>query len=230
MPFRFDFHSVCSFATVVGLGLGLAALDTPLSAQAGVARPGTALSVAQKHDIDALFTAYDKPHVPGCALGVFRDGAIAYGRGYGWADLERDVPITTSSLFDIGSTSKQFAAASIALLVAQGKVAYTDDVHKYIPELPAYGAPITIDNLMHHTSGMRDYTGLLELAGHTLEEATTDSQALARIVRQRNLNFPPARNSSTRIRDISCFRSLSSASPDNRSPTSHVRAFSFRSA
>ena len=148
------------------------------------------LSAAAQHEIDAVFKAYDKPHVPGCALGVFRNGAIAYGRGYGWADLERNVPITTATLFDIGSTSKQFAAASIALLVAEGKVAYTDDVHKYIPELPAYGAPITIDNLMHHTSGLRDYTGLLELAGHSLEEATTDSQALARIVRQRALNFP----------------------------------------
>jgi CubicO group peptidase (beta-lactamase class C family) len=149
-----------------------------------------ALSPADARRIDALFAAQNKPHVPGCALGVMRNGALAYGRGYGWADLERNVPLTTSSLFDIGSTSKQFAAASISLLVAEHKLSYGDDVRKYIPELPEYGKPITIDNLMRHTSGLRDYTGLLVLAGHTLEEATTDSQALARIVRQRHLNFP----------------------------------------
>jgi CubicO group peptidase (beta-lactamase class C family) len=165
-----------------------------LALVAGLLAPATlasqTLSPADARRIDALFAAHNKPHVPGCALGVMRNGTLAYGRGYGWADLERSVPITTSSLFDIGSTSKQFAAASISLLVAEHKLSYTDDVRKYIPELPDYGAPITIDNLMRHTSGLRDYTGLLILAGHTLEEATTDSQALARIVRQRHLNFP----------------------------------------
>jgi CubicO group peptidase (beta-lactamase class C family) len=147
-------------------------------------------SAAERARIDAVFKAYDKPHVPGCALGVMQHGRLAYGRGYGWADLERNVPITTATLFDVGSTSKQFAAASISLLVQEHKLAYTDDIRKYIPEMPDYGAPITIDNLMRHTSGLRDYTGLLTLAGHTLEEATTDSQALASIVRQRHLNFP----------------------------------------
>jgi CubicO group peptidase (beta-lactamase class C family)/D-alanyl-D-alanine dipeptidase len=151
----------------------------------------TTLSVADRQSIDAVFKDYNAPHAPGCALGVFRNGHIAYGRGYGWADLEHHVPITTASLFDIGSTSKQFAAASIALLAEDHKLAFTDDVRKYIPELPEYGTTITIDNLMRHTSGLRDYNGLLVLAGHSFEEVTTDSQALALITRQRHLNFPP---------------------------------------
>jgi CubicO group peptidase (beta-lactamase class C family)/D-alanyl-D-alanine dipeptidase len=151
----------------------------------------TSLSVADRQSIDAVFKDYNAPHAPGCALGVFRNGHIAYGRGYGWADLEHHVPITTASLFDIGSTSKQFAAASIALLAEDHKLAFSDDVRKYIPELPEYGATITIDHLMRHTSGLRDYNGLLVLAGHTFEEVTTDSQALALITRQRHLNFPP---------------------------------------
>jgi CubicO group peptidase (beta-lactamase class C family) len=161
-----------------------------LTAQASTGPAAVRVSAAERARIDAVFKEYDKPHVPGCALGVMRNGQLAYGRGYGWADLERNVPITTTSLFDIGSTSKQFAAASISLLVQRHKLAYTDDIRKYIPEMPDYGAPITIDNLMHHTSGLRDYTGLLTLGGHTLEEATTDSQALASIVHQRHLNFP----------------------------------------
>jgi CubicO group peptidase (beta-lactamase class C family) len=170
--------------------LAILVVPASLAAQGSTAPAAGRINAAERVRIDAVFKEYDKPHVPGCALGVMQNGQLAYGRGYGWADLERNVPITTATLFDIGSTSKQFAAASIALLVQEHKLAYTDDIRKYIPEMPDYGAPITIDNLMRHTSGLRDYTGLLTLGGHTIEEATTDSQALASIVHQRHLNFP----------------------------------------
>lgn len=154
------------------------------------AQEPASIGPTERARIDSVFVDEDKPKVPGCALGVFIDDRVAYARGYGLADLERNVPITTASAFDIGSTSKQFTAATIALLVQDGKLSFGDDVRKYIPELPIYGAPITIDNLMHHTSGLRDYVGLVVLAGHSLEEATTDSQALALVVHQRHLNFP----------------------------------------
>jgi CubicO group peptidase (beta-lactamase class C family) len=174
---------------LLGAAAGAGA-QSPRTAATRTASPAPALDQAQRRAIDAIFKPYDKPAVPGCALGVFRDGRIAYARGYGWADLERRVPITTATLFDIGSTSKQFAAASIALLAEEHKLSFGDEVRKYIPELPDYGAPLTIDNLMRHTSGLRDYAGLLVLAGHSLEEVTTDSQALHLIVHQRHLNFP----------------------------------------
>ena len=174
---------------VFGLATGAGA-QSPHTGATRTASHASALNPAQRRAIDAVFQPYDKPNVPGCALGVFRDGHIAYGRGYGWADLERRVPITTATLFDIGSTSKQFAAASIALLAEEHKLSFDDEVRKYIPELPDYGAPLTIDNMMRHTSGLRDYAGLLALAGHSLEEVTTDSQALDLIVHQRHLNFP----------------------------------------
>ncbi|HEY9478661.1 MAG TPA: serine hydrolase [Gemmatimonadaceae bacterium] len=165
----------------------LALFALPLPAQSAAPRT---LGSAERARVDSIFAEHDRSDAPGCALGVFQDGRIAYARGYGMADLERGVRITPATLFDIGSTSKQFAAASIALLVEDGKLSFGDDVRKYIPELPDYGAPITIDNLLRHTSGLRDYVGLLALAGHSLEEITTDSQALAIVVRQRNLNFP----------------------------------------
>ena len=136
-----------------------------LAAQTTPAHSPRTLGAADRARVDALFKEYDKPRAPGCALGVMRNGALAYGRGYGWADLERNVPITTATLFDIGSTSKQFAAASIALLVAEHRLSYADDIRKYIPEMPDYGAPITIDNLMRHTSGLRDYYTLLGING-----------------------------------------------------------------
>jgi CubicO group peptidase (beta-lactamase class C family) len=149
-----------------------------------------ALTPAQRTGIDAAFKQYKTPGTPGCALGVLRNGTAVYARGYGMADLERNVRITPASVFEVGSTSKQFAAAAIALLVNEGKVSFSDDIHKYIPELPSYGAPLTLNELMWHTSGLRDYTDLLALAGYGLEQATTDEQALSAIVRQRGLEFP----------------------------------------
>jgi CubicO group peptidase (beta-lactamase class C family) len=180
-------------ATLAGLAAFAGLAPPALRAQGAQATPHASVSMldtAERRRIDSVFTQYDRSDGPGCALGVFRGGHIAYARGYGMADLERGVAITPATLFDIGSTSKQFAAASIALLVEEGKLSFSDDVRKYIPELPDYGAPITIDNLLRHTSGLRDYNGLLALAGHSLEEVTTDSDALAIIVRQRHLNFP----------------------------------------
>ena len=62
-------------------------------------------------------------------------------------------------------------------MAEEHKLSFNDEVRKYVPELPDYGAPLTIDNRMRHTSRLRDYAGLLALAGHSLEEVTTDSQA-----------------------------------------------------
>ncbi len=141
--------------------------------------------------VDHVFAAYDHTNSPGCALGVYRDGQIAYQRGYGMANLDLGVPITSNTFFDIGSTSKQFTAASIALLVGDGKISFDDDVRKYVPEVPDYGTPITIENLIRHTSGLRDYNGLLFLAGHQEEDYTNDADGLDIIARQRALNFKP---------------------------------------
>ncbi len=164
--------------------LSLAIFIAPASASAST------LDAQQRSQVDAVFKQYDAPNVPGCALGIFRDGEAAYARGYGMADLERSVHITPASVFEVGSTSKQFAASAIALLVRDGKISFTDDVRRFIPELPVYGAPITLNELMWHTSGLRDYTDLLDFAGYGLEQATTDQQALSLIVRQRGLEFP----------------------------------------
>lgn len=141
--------------------------------------------------VDEVFDDYAKPGTPGCALAVFRDGKIAYEKGYGLANIEENVPITPQSVFDIGSTSKQFTAASILLLEKQGKLSVNDDVRKNIPELPDYGQKITILNLLNHTSGLRDYLLLMDLAGINTDSVTTDEDALQFITRQKALNFAP---------------------------------------
>jgi CubicO group peptidase (beta-lactamase class C family) len=141
--------------------------------------------------VDEVFSDLAKPGSPGCALGVYRDGKIIYAKGYGLANIEENVPINPQSVFDIGSTSKQFTAASILLLEKQGKLAVTDDVRKYLPELPDYGQKISILQLLNHTSGLRDYLALMELAGINTDSVTTDEDALALINRQKGLNFAP---------------------------------------
>lgn len=142
--------------------------------------------------VDAVFADYAKPGSPGCSLAVVRDGRIVYEKGYGLANVEHGVPIDPKrTVFDIGSTSKQFTAASVLLLAKDGKLSLDDDVHKLLPELPDYGTPITIRHLLHHTSGVRDYINLMAMGGINFEDHTTDDDALAAIARQKTLDFPP---------------------------------------
>jgi CubicO group peptidase (beta-lactamase class C family) len=141
--------------------------------------------------VDEVFADVAKPGSPGCALAVARGGKIIYEKGYGLANIEENVAITPKTVFDVGSTSKQFTAASILLLEQQGKLSVNDDVHKYIPELPDYGHKITLLNLLNHTSGLRDYLALFELAGVNIDGVTTDEDALGVVIRQKNLNFEP---------------------------------------
>ncbi len=141
--------------------------------------------------VDSVFVAYDKPGSPGCALGVYENDALSYARGYGNANLEHAIPITPATVFDIGSTSKQFTAMSIALLAREGKLSLDDDIRKWIPEMPAYKRPVTIRQLVHHTGGVRDYLTLMDLRGTDFDGVTTDKDALDLIVRQKETNFEP---------------------------------------
>src|SRR5215831_12023038 len=100
------------------------------------AQSGASSSEGVAAQVDKIFAQWDKPDSPGCALAVIKDGQIVYKRGYGMADLERIVPITTTSVFDVGSISKQFTAMSITLLARQGKISLDDDIRKYISEIP----------------------------------------------------------------------------------------------
>jgi len=159
-----------------------------------LARPVGAGAADEKKTaaVDEVFADLVKPGSPGCALGVYREGKIIYSKGYGLANLEENVPITPQSVFDIGSTSKQFTAASVLLLEKQGKLSVNDDIRKYLPELPDYGQKITILNLLNHTSGLRDYLTLMELAGINTDGVTTDEDALQIVARQKALNFAPS--------------------------------------
>ncbi|HKN68943.1 MAG TPA: serine hydrolase domain-containing protein [Gemmatimonadaceae bacterium] len=141
--------------------------------------------------IDAVFSRFDHRDSPGCILGVSRAGKVVYEKGYGMADLEREVPITPASIFHVASISKQFTAMAILLLEQQGKLSIEDDVRKYIPELPDYGKRITLRHLLQHTSGIRDQWTLLRLAGWRDDDLITEDDVMWAVTRQRALNFDP---------------------------------------
>ena len=151
----------------------------------------TAAADERTDKVDKLFEEWDLTVSPGAAMGIIHDGEIVYARGYGMANLEHNVPITPETVFRIGSTSKQFTAACVAILSLQGKLSLDDDIRKYLPELPAYDKPITVRHLIHHTSGIRDYLGLSYLSGNSGDDFFTPEETVEMIARQKGLNFTP---------------------------------------
>jgi CubicO group peptidase (beta-lactamase class C family) len=141
--------------------------------------------------IDTIFAPYASQQSPGCAVGVTRGGSLVFSRGYGMADLEHDTPITPTTRFYIASLSKQFTAMSIVLLAQDHRLSLDDSIRKWVPEVPSFGATITLRQLLHHTSGLRDYFTLLALSGWPSDGPLTEKQFLDLVARQKSLNFNP---------------------------------------
>jgi CubicO group peptidase (beta-lactamase class C family) len=142
-----------------------------------------------KDQIDELFSQWDRERSPGCVLGIIQAGEILYQQGYGRAELEHDVPIDGSTVFDIGSTSKQFTAACVLLLVRERKLDLEDDVRNYIPSLPEFNRTIRIRHLVHHMSGIRDYLNLAVLSGRPVTNDYSEDEIIDLLSRQRGLEF-----------------------------------------
>ncbi|MGE0554783.1 MAG: serine hydrolase domain-containing protein, partial [Gemmatimonadales bacterium] len=156
----------------------------PAAAQAGA-------DSSRASRVDALFARWHSPDSPGASVVVIHDGKVVLRKGYGMASLEQGVPNRPHTVFDIASVSKQFGAFAIALLEADGKLAFTDDVRTYVPELPDFGQVITIDHLLHHTSGLRDWPGTLRMGGWRYDDVISFDQILRMAFAQQRLNFTP---------------------------------------
>ena len=149
------------------------------------------LSDSLNKRIDSIFADYDKINSPGCALAILKDGKIVYKKGYGISNLDYNIAISPSSIFHVASLSKQFTAAAIVLLSLQGKLSLTNDIRKYLPEVPDFGRTITFNHLIHHTSGLRDQWDLLYLAGWREDDLIKEKDILEMLTRQKSLNFLP---------------------------------------
>ena len=180
--------SSCLVAAAIFAVAALAAPSQDAPAAGADSRPSAAPLADQ---IDAVFKDWAAADAPGAAVGLYRGGKLVYAKGYGAASLEHAAPITTATVFDLASTSKQFTAACILLLMQDGKLGLDDPLRRHLPELPAWADTTTIRHCLFHTSGIRDYLALLAFAGVRSQDWTDDADALRAITRQKAVSFLP---------------------------------------
>lgn len=155
----------------------------------------TSVSGAQPIDtvkqLDALFSRWNNA-TPGAAIAIQRGENLIYNKAFGLSDLEHNVPNTPETIFESGSVAKQFTAAAILMLAVDGQLNLQDDIRKFIPELPVYDAPITIQHLLNHTSGLKDWGSVGALTGWPrTTRVYTQALALDIMSKQTSLNFKP---------------------------------------
>jgi CubicO group peptidase (beta-lactamase class C family) len=129
----------------------LALFVPPAAAQTPALPPKT---VAR---IDSLFKPYNRPDSPGYAVGVFRNGQVLFGKGYGMANLDYSIPNSPATVFNVASLSKQFTAACIALLILRDSISLEDEVKQYVPEVSKFEYSIRVKHLVYMTSGIPEY-------------------------------------------------------------------------
>jgi len=151
----------------------------------------TQISPAQEKSIDSLVSAFSGEQTPGCVLAVQRQGKMVFTKAYGLANLDDAVPINGTSVFPLGSLSEQFTAACVGLLAGEGKIRWKDDIRKYIPELPYFGDTVRIIHLLNHTSGLRDYFGLISLTGGDVNAYFDTDFVLHLLAQSKTLNAKP---------------------------------------
>lgn len=170
-------------ASLPVLGLALGSVLVLLVAACGggsdpvVAQTSAGGSAASDEVLRELLTE----NGPGCSAAVAREGQVVWAGARGLADVARGEPITETTAFDFASVSKQFTAIAVLRLAEDGALALTDPLSRHLPALPGWAASVTLDDLLHHTSGIPDYTGLLIEAGTTPDEAADQAGAVAAI-------------------------------------------------
>lgn len=181
-PIQRSFSPIRIFVALVAAGALFSA------AELRATQTPTGMPPAEK--IDAVFAEFDVPGSVGCALGVAQDGEFVYRKGYGFANLDWDIPITPTTAFYVGSVAKQFTAAAIALLADEGKIDLDEDIRTYLPEFPARDPAITIRHLVHHTSGIPGIWRVMQRNGHSTWDRFTRDQALE-LLGPQELDFAP---------------------------------------
>jgi CubicO group peptidase (beta-lactamase class C family) len=143
------------------------------------------------HRVDQIFSQFNN-HGPGCAIALIEHGKIIYARGYGMADLDHDIAITPSTVFQAASLAKQFTAMALMLLVERDKLlTLDDDVSRHISEL-RFTRPVSIRQMLTHMSGIRDQYALITMAGwHLYDDLVTRDHLMRLTKRVKSLDFDP---------------------------------------
>ena len=148
----------------------------------------------QKNAEDAVdrFVAaqMENQHIPGLSLAVIRSGEAIRAGGYGFASLELSVPVTSETVFQIGSITKQFTATAVMMLVEEGKTGLEESVTHALEGLPAAWEGVTVRHLLDHTSGIKSFTGIPDVMARLTFLPTTRDEVLA-LVAEEPLEFAP---------------------------------------
>jgi CubicO group peptidase (beta-lactamase class C family) len=184
-------HYIRRFAVFVVI-LSLAACAGGHHAAPSTTAPTTAdVAAAKARDSQKVLDDAIEPAAPGCSAAAGANGSVAWSGARGLADTSTGAAITTRTVFDIASVSKQFTATALLLLVDAGRLTLGDPVSRYLPELPAWAGTIDVGQLMHQTSGIPEYVGLLEAQGFQIGDRTTEEQALQALIGVSKLQFQP---------------------------------------
>ncbi|MDW3648765.1 MAG: serine hydrolase domain-containing protein [Bacteroidia bacterium] len=150
--------------------------------------------VAKVEELFSFWEGTKGEESPGLAIAIVQDGKCVYQKAYGLANLEYQIPLSSKSVFDLASLAKQFTGMAIAMLIEEGKLKLEDDIRKHIPELPIFDQVITIEDLLHHKSGLRGVGGLFSMgvfkSGEGYGEQATADLVLEALNFQKELNFP----------------------------------------
>ncbi len=161
---------------------------TVLSTSASPSTTATATADQAARSLEVLDRVIEK-NKPGCSAAVGIAGKVVWSGARGVADLGSGTEITTDTAFDIASVSKQFTATAALLLAGAGKLSLDASLAEYVPGLPGWSRTVTITELIHQTSGIPDYVGLLYEAGYQDGDRTTNADALKALAQVRDLEF-----------------------------------------
>ncbi|WP_197052677.1 serine hydrolase domain-containing protein [Psychroserpens sp. Hel_I_66] len=142
--------------------------------------------------IDSILKIYDTNNEPGLSIRVIKQDSIVYSKSFGVANLDYNIKNTDSTIFSLGSISKQFTAAAIWSLIRDSKLSLEDNITSFFPDFPNYGRPIKIKHLLNHSSGIRNYHTTMFLSGFDYNNDYYDNTYVLNLVkRQKNLNNHP---------------------------------------
>ena len=141
--------------------------------------------------IDSLFSLWQQGVCPGGQVLVRQKGQLIYDRTFGYADVEKRIPMTHDHVFHVASISKQFTAMAILLLWEDGKLSLEADIREYIPDLVAFSEPMPLWTLLHQVSGLRDMLELMDDSGVRNVDTITQEDIRTILAHQKGLNFPP---------------------------------------
>lgn len=144
--------------------------------------------------VSQLFAEFDNDYRTGAAAAIVDSGKVIYQKGSGISNRGNKILVTPSTRLNICSIGKQFTAFAIALLEQEGKLSTEDDIHKYLPEIHDFGSKITIQNLLNHSSGMREIEDILEITGERCPFSKEDVMKLINQQKELNFDYPKVGN------------------------------------